>query len=85
MVVLRAPATVVDLVGVPYDAHNFRRVPDAAPQTVAVVAPLRHPQALVRLVDLFGGWRRFPLDFARCLGLRRAVDDGPDERLVRIR
>ena len=84
MVVLRAPAAVVDLVGVSYHAHDLRRVPDAAPQTVAVVAAFRHPQALVRLVDLFGRRRRFPLDLARCLRLRRAVDDGPDERFVRV-
>ena len=84
VVVLRAPAAVVDLVGVPYDAHNLRRVPDAAPQTVAVVAAFRDPQLLSRFIDLLGRWRRLSLDFARCLRLGRAVNDGPDERFVRI-
>ena len=84
MVVLRAPAAVVDFIRVSYHAHNFRRVPDAAPQTVAVVAAFRHPQAFICFVDLFGRWRWFPLDFARCLRLRGSINDGSDERFVRI-
>ena len=56
MVVLRAPAAVVDFVGVSYDAHDLRRVPDTAPQTVAIIPRFgTHKLSSVSLIFSVGG------------------------------